>query len=342
MKKVRVLLLLPEHAVPPDSIEGLKEDEFDPWKTEYDVWAGLCNLGHEVLKLGVANDLAAIRGAIEEFKPHITFNLVEEFHGVAVYDYYIVSYLELLKTPYTGCNPRGLLLSHDKALTKSILAYHRIRSPEFTVFPIGRTIKRPAKLQFPLLVKSLVDEGSMGISQASIVHDDEKLVERVKFVHDQFSADAIVEKYIDGRELYVGLLGNSRLRVLPPWELKFDNLSPDAAKIATSKVKWDRRYQEKVGVHTQRATDLPDGLEQQIVKLCKRIYRVLNLTGYARLDFRMDADNRLYLIEANPNPQLAYGEDFAESAEADGLKYEPLLAKIISLGLSYRPAWQVE
>lgn len=342
MKNLRVLLLIPEHAVPPDSVKGLTEDDIRPFKTEYDVWAGLNNLGHEVMKLGVGTDLGAIRSAIEEFKPHIAFNLVEEFHGVAVYDYYIASFLELMKTPYTGCNPRGLLLSHDKALTKSLLAYHRLRSPEFAVFEMGKKVRRLKKLEFPLLVKSLIDEGSMGISQASLVHDDAKLKERVEFVHEQLGADAIVEKYIDGRELYVGVIGNEKLRTLPTWELVFDNLPPDAPRIATSKVKWDRRYQEKVGVRTEKARALPDGLESHITKLCKRICKTLNLTGYARLDFRMDAENHLHLIEANPNPQLAFDEDFAESAEAAGMPYGELLAKIVSLGLSYRAAWRVE
>ena len=341
MKPLRVLLLVPDHAVPPDTIEGMSAEQVKPFKTEYDVWAGLNNLGHHVMKLGVGDDLGAIRSAIEDFKPHMTFNLVEEFHGVAVYDYYIASFLELMKTPYTGCNPRGLLLSHDKALTKTILGYHRIRSPEFAVFEMARAIRRPRKMEFPLLVKSLIDEGSMGISQASLVHDDTKLKERVQFIHDQLGADAIVERYVDGRELYVGVIGNSQLRVLPPWELHFDNLPEGAAKIATSKVKWDLQYQKKVGVRTQRAKDLPDGLASRLERLCKRICRTLNLTGYARLDFRLDSAGELYLIEANPNPQLAYGEDFAESAEADGMKYGELLSKIVSLGLSYRPAWRV-
>jgi len=342
MKKLRILLLVHEDLVPPESIEGLSEQEIAPWKTEYDVWAGLCNLGHEVLTLGVSSDLGILRDTIERFRPHITFNLLEEFHGVAIYDYHVVSFLELMKWPYTGCNPRGLLLSHDKALAKKILTYHRIHVPEFAVFPIGQKVRRPPRLGFPLLVKSLIEEGSVGIAQASIVHDDERLVERVRFVHRTLGTDAIAERYIEGREFYVGVLGNVRLQTLPIWELVFDNLPEDAPAIATSKVKWDAKYQKKVGVRTEAARDLPENLTRAIRRIAKRVYRALNLSGYARLDLRLEGDNQVFLIEANPNPQLSYGEDFAESAHTVGIDYESLLARIISLGLRYRPAWRVK
>ncbi|MBI1335865.1 MAG: ATP-grasp domain-containing protein [Phycisphaera sp.] len=342
MKPLRVLLLMHVDLVPPDSIDGVSEEQMQPWKTEYDVWAGLCNAGHDVKKLGVYDDLGVIRDAIEDFKPHITFNLLEEFHGVAVYDHSVVSYLELMKKPYTGCNPRGLMLAHDKALSKSILSYHRVPVPDFAVFPVGRKVRKPAKLAYPLLVKSLTEEGSVGISQASIVYDDDKLVERVRFIHNSIGTDALVEQYIEGREFYVGIIGNQRLMTLPVWELGFDNLPDDSAAIATSRVKWDYKYQQRVGVHTGEAKDITDALRQKILNVSKRAYKLLNLTGYARMDLRVDADEKVYLIEANPNPQLAYGEDFAEAAEAAGINYEQLMARIVSLGLSYRPAWRTD
>src|SRR5690606_15796431 len=161
---------------------------------------------------------------------------------------------------YTGCNPRGLMLAHDKALTKMVLRYHRIRVPNFAVLPLGRKVRRPSKLQFPLLVKSLTEEGSVGIAQASIVHDDEKLAERVDFVHRHLGTHAIAEEYIDGRELYVGVLGNQRLQTLPIWELHFPKLREDAPRIATGKVKWDYKYQKKIGIRSSRARNLPEGL----------------------------------------------------------------------------------
>jgi D-alanine-D-alanine ligase len=132
-------------------------------------------MGHEAFPIGLYDDLGIIRKALEEKKPHIVFNLLEEFHGYAVYDQHVVSFLELMRQPYTGCNPRGLTLAHDKALSKKILAFHRIQVPSFAVFPVNRKVRRPKSLKFPILVKSLSEEGSACISQASLVNDDEKL-----------------------------------------------------------------------------------------------------------------------------------------------------------------------
>jgi D-alanine-D-alanine ligase len=295
---------------------------------------------HEVLPLGVGSDLGVLRSAIERFKPDITFNLLEEFHGVAVYDQHVVSYLELMKRRYTGCNPRGLMLAHDKALSKKILAYHRIPVPDFFVLPMGRRVRVPRRIAYPLLVKSLTEEGSVGIAQASHVADEGQLRERAEFIHRQLQTDAIAEQFIPGRELYVGITGNSRLAVFPIWELIFKNLPSDTPFIATAKVKWDEGYQKKLGVKTQEAQDLEPAIAHKIVNLSKRAYRALNITGYARMDFRLTPEGGIYLLEANPNPQLMYGEDFAESAEAAGLSYETLLQRILNLGMSYRAAWQ--
>ena len=339
-RKRRVLVLMHEDLVPPDDIEGLSDAQIDPWKTEYDIIAGLEELGHEIEPLGVSTDLAPIGAAIEQFRPHIAFNILEEFHGVAVYDHYVVSYLELMRKAYTGCNPRGLMLAHDKALSKKVLAYHRVPVPRFAVFPMGQKVRRPARLPFPLLVKSLSEEGSIGIAQSSVVHNDQKLLERVELMHRQVGTDAIAEQYIDGRELYVGVLGNQRLQVLPIWELLFTSLPDDAPRIATEKVKWDAAYQKKVGVTTRAAEDLPEGIADRIVRLCKRAYRILGLTGYARMDLRLTPDGAFYLIEVNPNPQLSYGEDFAESAEHVGISYAQLIQRIVNLGLRYRAQWQ--
>lgn len=339
-KKRRVLVLMHADLVPPESIEGLSDAQIAPWKTEYDVVVTLRELGHETLPLGVDSDLGVLRQAIEEFQPQITFNLLEEFHGVAVYDHHVVSYLELMQRRYTGCNPRGLLLAHDKALSKKLLSFHRIRTPDFVVFPMGQKVRRPRRLEFPLLVKSLTEEASMGISQASLVRDDEQLGERVEFVHRKLGTDAIAERFVDGRELYVGVLGNHRLNVFPTWELTFSKMPEDIPFIATAKVKWDLEYQKKRGIVYKKAEQLPEGVESQLVRMCKRAYRVLNLSGYARLDLRLTAEGDLYLLEANPNPELAFGGEFAESAEAAGIHYDGLLQKILNLGLAYRVEWQ--
>ena len=335
-KPMRVLLLVHETLVPPASIEGLSEKEVAPYKTEYDVWVTLQNLGHEVKVLGIGSDLAPIRAAIDQFKPHIAFNLLEEFDGVGVWDAHVVSYLEMCRLPYTGCNPRGMMIAHDKALTKMILRHHRIRVPHFQVFPMGLRVKRTPRLMFPVLVKSLTEEGSVGISQASVVYDDDKLIERVKFIHDTLATHAIAEQYIDGREIYVGVLGNYRLHTLPPWELHFTRLREDAPRIATGKTKWDYEYQKKIGLESRQADNLPDTMQKELPHLCKRIYRTLGLSGYARLDFRLTESGRMYLIEANPNPQIAFGEDFAESAHAQGIDYPALLQRVLKIGQGYK------
>jgi D-alanine-D-alanine ligase len=330
--KLRVLGLMDERLVPPQDARDVDLTTVE-WKTEYDVARTLRSLGHEVQALGVRSDLGVIREAIDGYKPHVVFNLLEDFHDIPIYDQNLVSYLELLRVPYTGCNPRGLILARDKAISKTLLVYHRVPVPEFTVCQIGRNMQRPKRLKFPLIVKSLTKEGSAGIAQSSVVETDEKLAERVRFVHQRLRTDAIVERYIDGRELYVGILGNHRLQVLPIWELFFEKLPDDAARIATDRVKWNAAYQQRHGIKSDAAKDLPEPLVRHIQHLCKRVYRILQLSGCARIDLRLDSDGRVHVLEANPNPQLAHGEDFAASAERAGVSYGALIQRLLSLGL---------
>jgi D-alanine-D-alanine ligase len=332
--KLRILVLLSQELMPPETIPDGVEKEKQPWRTEYDVISTLRSMGHDVYPVGLASDLAVIAKSREENKPHIAFNLLEDFEGQALFDQHVVSYLELLKQAYTGCNPRGLTLAHDKALTKKILSYHRIAVPGFAVFPVGQKVVRPLRLKFPLFVKSVVEEGSVGISQASVVNDDAKLAERVEFIHRQTNNHAIAEQYIEGREIYVGVIGNRKLQTYTPWELIINNLPDGALNIATGRLKWNPDYQKKVGLVTKPA-DLPPELGRDLELLSKRIYRHLCLSGYARLDYRMTNNGKFYLLEANPNPQIAINEDFADSAAHSGLKYPQLLQKIITLGLSY-------
>jgi len=283
----------------------------------------------------VRSELGVIRKAIQDHKPHVAFNLLEEFDGYPLFDQHVVSFLELLKQKYTGCNPRGLTLARDKALTKKILAYHRIYVPRFEVFPVGRN-GRPNRLTFPLFVKSLSDEGSAGIAQASVVRDNEKLKERVEFIHRQNQTAAIAEEFIEGREIYVGVIGNRILHAYTPWELMITNPSAGALNIATGKAKWDVNYQKKIGLITKPA-ELESQTRKEFERLSKRIYRILGLSGYARVDYRMAEDGRIYVLEVNPNPQIAQDEDFSDSAHHCGVTYESLLQKIMTLGMNYDP-----
>jgi D-alanine-D-alanine ligase len=337
MRRLRVLVLMERGSVPPESVEGLSDEQMAPFKAEWQVCSTLKKLRHEVRQVELYDDLTPARDAIAEFKPHVAFNLMDGFRDIHIYDQHVVSYLELIQLPYTGCNPRGLTLARDKALTKKIMAYHRIRTPAFAVFPRGRAIKRPQKLHFPLMVKSLSVEGSIGISQASVVHDDEKLTERVKFIHETLETYAIAEEYIEGRELYVGVMGNGRVKVFPPRELDLSKLPEGAPRIATRRIKFDLRYQKRWGVTSRNADDLDAVVRTQLSRLCKRIYRVLCLSGYARMDFRMTPTGTLYFLEANPNPHIGEDEDFAESAKTAGIPYCKLVQQILNLALVYHP-----
>ena len=340
MKPLRILVVVHESLVPPDSLEGYTEAQIDEWRTEYDVVRTLRQLGHEVRCLGVLDSLTELRSAITDWKPDLVFNLLEEFNGIVTYDQHVVAFLELMQQPYTGCNPRGLLLSRDKPLAKQLLSYHRIATPQFALLRRGVKFKVPAKLRYPLFVKSATEDASLGISQASVVEDLQHLKDRVAFIHDQLGTDALVEEYIAGREVYVGVLGNERLTRLPVRELYFGSMAENHAAIATRKVKWDRKYQEKYGIDWRTATDLPAPVEAALDRAARRIYRALGLSGYARMDFRIREDGQVFVLEANANPNLAENDEFALSALAAGITYPELLAKILTLGLSYQAEWR--
>ncbi|MBN1441156.1 MAG: ATP-grasp domain-containing protein [Planctomycetes bacterium] len=338
MKKLRIIALMRDDL--PEDIDALDAKEGLPFMTERDVSRTLQELGHDVLRLAIHDDLAVLRDAIIDWKPTIVFNLLEEFCGLGTYLPFIVSYLELMKIPYTGCNPRGLILSDDKALMRTVLRHHRIPMPDFFAVARGKTARRPRRIAFPLIVKSAKDHGSVGISQSSIVQTDEKLRERVEFVHERMESDAIVEEFIDGRELYMPLMGHRRLQALPIWEIFFTNLPEGAPRIATEKVKWDLEYQEKIGLMHGPAESLSRETEQRIENLCKRAYRHLQLSGYARMDLRLTDEGKVFLLEPNPNPDLARSEEFASAAELAGYAYPELIQKILSLGYRYPAGWR--
>jgi D-alanine-D-alanine ligase len=337
-KKLRVIMLVHTDLVPPENLVDEDDPRMSKYRTEHDVHKALLSLGHEVRMIAVEDDLAPIRSAIQEWKPHIAFNLLEAFAGSAAIDYYVVSYLEMLKVPYTGCNPRGLLLARDKALSKKLLSYHRIKVPRFRVFRWGRTVSvdNVRKLSYPLVVKSLLEQGSVGIAQASFVSTAEELVQRVIQVQEMTGGDVIAEQYIDGRELYVTVIGNKRLQVLPVRELIFGGHEEGEPRIATYKVKWDPKYRERHDIDYQFVRNLPAGMADAIPILGKRIYRILELSGYARMDLRLGKDGIIYVLEANPNAALADNEDMAFSAEKAGMSYPQFIQRLLNLGLAAR------
>jgi len=332
MRPRRILVLTHEDLLIPESLEGLSDQQVHAIKTDWDVVTTLERRGHDVRQLGVSEELKPIREAVESWKPHVVFNLLEEFQQKAVLDHAVVGYLEMLRVAYTGCGPRGLVLSRDKALSKKLLAYHRVRVPRFFVVRRGRKPRAVRRLQFPLIVKSLIEEASMAIAKASVVDDEEKLAERVRFVHERVETDAIVEEFVEGRELYVAVLGNERLQVLPPQELLIGSLSEGEPLIATEKVKHDPVYQQKRRIRVVAAR-LTEAQQRKLARTARRAFRTLDLRGYARIDFRLAADGEPYFLEANPNPELADEEEVARAAAAAGIRYPELLEKIVRLGM---------
>lgn len=332
-KKLKVLALF--DAIAPTTVDQDLSAELKTadWKTEANVLNALCQLGYATEHLAIFDDLDLLRQKLQSFEPDVIFNLADQFKNNRAFDQNIVSFLEMQGRPFTGCGSIGLMLSKHKGISKKILSYHRVHVPEFTVIPRGRRIARPKRLRFPILVKPLKEEASLGISQASFVESDDQFRERVQFIHEKFDNDVIAEEYIEGRELYVSVLGNLRLDVFPIRELIFKEVPPDEPKIATYKAKWDEEYRKRWGLQNQFAEGLDPALVTRIEQTCKRIYRLLTLDGYARLDLRLTATSEVYFIEANPNPILAEDEDFAQSAQRANVTYPQLIDRIVRLGL---------
>ena len=310
--------------------ELMKEDR----KTERDVLNALGELGHQTDHLVLFDNLDLLRQKLQSFQPDIIFNLADQFNNNRAFDQNIASFLELQGLPFTGCSSTGLMLCKHKGISKKILGYHRIHVPDFVIVPRGKKIARPKRLKFPILVKPLKEEASLGISQASFVETDQQFNERVQFIHEKYDNDVIAEEYIEGRELYVGVLGNHRLQVFPIRELVFREVPPDEPKIATYKAKWDEEYRKRWGLENQFAEALDPALVRKIENTCKRIYHLLTIDGYARIDLRLNAKNEIYFIEANPNPILAKDEDFAEAAAKASLPYPQLVERIIRVGMN--------
>jgi D-alanine-D-alanine ligase len=309
------------------------EMKTEDWKTEANVLAALGELGYTTEHLAIFDNLDLLRQKLETFAPDVIFNLADQFKNNRGFDQNIASLLEMQGVPFTGCGATGLVLCKHKGTSKKILGYHHIHVPNFVVIPRGQRIARLKRPKFPLLVKPVKEEASYGISQASFVTSDEQFRERVAFIHEKHDADVIAEEYIEGREFYVSVMGNLKLTVFPIRELVFGQVPPNEPKIATYKAKWDEEYRKRWGLQNQFPEGLEPALVAQIEETCKRIYRLLTIEGYARIDLRLTANNEVYFIEANPNPILAADEDFAQAAGKAGLSYPQLIDRIIRQGM---------
>ncbi|MBD3426920.1 MAG: ATP-grasp domain-containing protein [Candidatus Omnitrophica bacterium] len=331
MRKLKVLVLFDSAGTPPADQDYAEQFEHEDWFTEAAVAENLKCLGHEVRLMGIYDDIRPLVDEIEQNRPDVVFNLTEIFLGKAFLDKNIPSLLELLQVPYTGCGPASLMICNNKILTKKILSYHRIKVPNFHIFRRGGRIWRPKKLRFPLMVKPSQEEASTGIAQASFVEREKDLRDRVEFIHERFEMPAIVEEYIDGRELYVSILGNKRLRVFPFRETKFVQVPSDGPKLATYKAKWDKDYRARWGIKNEFAGRLPNGIPEKITRTAKRAYRALMLDSHARLDLRLTPQGDIYILEGNANPEIAQGDEFAESAEKGGVPYDKLVEKMLRI-----------
>lgn len=333
MKKLKILVLCDCPGPPPANQDFTEELKKEDWKTEAHVVSALQELGHEVRIAGVYDNANVIIQETQSNPPDVVFNLVEQFKSFPYYERNIAALLELLGIPYTGCDVPGLLICKNKGITKTILTYHRIKVPDFATFPCGKPMHRPRRLQFPIFIKPLRDQGSYGIAQASLVENDADFIERIRFIHEHLNQDAIAEEYIDGRELYASVLGNERLEVFPAREMIFGQMPEDGPKFATFKAKWDDEYRKRWGIKNTFASNLSQEVLEAILRLSKRVYHALQMKGYARLDLRLTPLGSVVVIEANPNPMLAKDEDFALSAQKAGLEYPLLIQRILNLAL---------
>ncbi|MBN2133399.1 MAG: hypothetical protein JW741_28125 [Sedimentisphaerales bacterium] len=329
-RRLTIVVLVDPATVPPDDPQFWNPPETPI--TEYHVCEALRALGHRVLALAADYDVASVITRLTEEDPDLVFNLTEQFCGDRRLDKNIAALLEMLDIPFTGAGAMGLLLCRDKRLCKQLLTLHKIRVPNFLSLPYNRAIRIPKKLPFPLIVKPAFEDSSEGISNASVVYDADALRQRVEFIHERWKQAAIAEEYIEGRELYVAVIGNNRLTVLPPRECFFNADGDEGPMILTYRCKWDDAYREKWQI-TFGFAEFDPVVFKNVERICKRAYRILQLQDYGRIDLRLTPDNKLVILEANPNPDIAYGEEVAEAAHKAGIEYETLIDKIIRLAL---------
>jgi len=334
-RKLNVLMLFDVPYTPPNDLDYTTFMIGDEWQDERDVMRTLLKLGHTVTPFGVFDDIQPLIDVVRRLKPDVIFNQCESFSGDRAQEPNLPALLELLGVPYTGASPESLALCKDKGLSKKLLAYHHVRVPRFAVSLRERP--RLAELKrfvYPGIIKPLGRDASEGIAQRSLVTSEKECLERVRYIHEKLGTDAILEEFIDGRELYVGVLGTGRLTVLPPRELHFRQLPEGAPRVLTYKAKWDERYRRKYGIDSEPARDLDPRTLTHLSDTCKEVYRLFKLRGYARIDLRLGPADDCVFIEINPNPSIKRRDDFAAAARRAGISYEELIDRIVHLPLA--------
>lgn len=332
--KLNILVIFDSAGTPPEDQDFSEHFKAEDWFTEAAVVETLGHMGHCVRPLGIYDDIGLLVDAVRKERPDVVFNLAEIFLGKANMDKNIPAVLETLDVPYTGCGPDAMALCNNKALTKKILAYHKIRVPGFHTFRKGRRVWIPGKLSFPMVVKPLQEEASTGIAQASRVSNEQQFLDRIAYIHDNLNMHAIAEEYVPGRELYVSVMGRHRLTAFPIREMVFGDTGDEAPRMATFKAKFDEAYRKRWGITNIFPLDLDPVTTEKVLQTCKRAYRALSIDSYARFDCRLTEEGRLYILEANANPELAQGEEFAESAEKAGMTYDQVLDALLRMAFA--------
>ncbi|HET9727444.1 MAG TPA: hypothetical protein VFP28_11060 [Gemmatimonadales bacterium] len=308
--------------------ESESSKDYDPVVPQ--VARTLRRLGHRVSVLGVHGDVKRLIAGLSRRKPDLIFNLMEMFGDNVFGDIPVTGLLELLALRYTGSGPGELYLSQDKGLTKKLLAFEDILYPRYAIFSRQASFETGGNLRMPLFVKPLRSDASLGIGGKSLVHDAEALMERVAAIHKELEDSALAEEYIDGREFYVGVLGNAQPKALAPIEVDFTGFPEGVPKVMDSKAKWDKRSKEYKGTRSVVAT-LPDELRARLQKVAVDAYRALRVKDYGRVDLRLTETGDIYVLEVNASCYLEKASEFAMAAAASGMDYPRLIERIVNL-----------
>ena len=307
--------------------------DYDPVVPQ--VARALRRLGHRVSILGVHGEVKRLVSGLSRRKPELVFNLMEMFGDNVFGDIPVAGLLNLLGLKYTGSGPGELYLSQDKGLTKKLLAFESILYPRFAVFSRENAFETGGNLRMPLFVKPLRSDASLGIGGKSLVQDWNALMERVTAIRKELDDAALAEEFIDGREFYVGVIGNSQPKALPPVEIDFTGFPEGVPKVMDSKAKWDERSKEYKGTRSVMA-QLPDELRARLQKVAVDAYRALRVRDYGRVDLRLTDTGDIYVLEVNASCYLEKHSEFAMAANAAGLDYPRLIERIVDLAVARR------
>ena len=290
--------------------------------------------GHNVRRVMVDNSVEPLFQEFTRDRPDLVMNLAESFGGKSALESNVAALLNLLDLRYTGSSPAGLLVAGDKTLSKKVLVFHGIRTPQFVTVYRGM-VDWAGDVQFPLIVKPPQEDASLGITDKSVVRDVKELLEKIAELQTEYQQPALAEQFVEGREFYVGVIGNANARALPIIELDFSKFPADRPRIASWAAKWgdegDERGAEFEGTQSIFPSDLPDELQTRIQKVAVDAFHALRLRDYARVDMRVTDSGEIYVIEVNPNCYLEAKSEFARAAEQDGIAYDALIAQIVEL-----------